>query len=235
MDQIIPVTQDREADQYAHMILTNPLTTYPVPEHLKGYDVVKDALSALARLRRDNMYKLAFESAQKQLKALTGKEDVTNVAAAEVVAGHEDLNASDKFFVTINPSPTIVCDQQARKSFWDVVVKYAQRKFVKTVRITPETRSDDGSISGMHVHMLLETRKVEFKSQLRTWTLNTFKKYIGHDKHVNIKAVHSEKYLQSLEKYITYPEDQEKHSDDPLLRQELGVTKGFVPTGEDLT
>lgn len=219
--------RNRWARETALELVAKPWIVYDInPPYVRSADMprfLRDAIDSASRVVQHHMVKAMHDSF---LSA--DPTDIRNAIARAVqkaTVTQEDIRSSDLYWVTINPLPEQMVTPEARAEFFSHLCnKYAQRTAFNSVRITPETRTDDTSLGGMHVHMLIALREKVGQKQFFKWTFNTFKRYVGGPQVIRCTPVLKDTYRNNLEAYMT--REEEKHSDDPLLREELGVTQG---------
>lgn len=115
-----------------------------------------------------------------------------------------------KFFgITINPYPEFdkfKCDAKIRSLDEIPDIDYVITK--------TETRSDDGSCSGIHYHVALQFLTEKYISQVKQLIVKKFRKFVGNKLHIKITAIKDETYKDNFLKYL---QRTDKHSDDSLV------------------
>lgn len=132
------------------------------------------------------------------------------------VAGKAEIKRSAVTFVTINPREL---SPEGQRDFIEVVNKYAARKKHVDAKYCFETRSGDSTCTGFHVHMLIRLSAETYASAIHNETYKKFQRFVGTPQHVHVRMIHSDKYQEQVDKYI----GKEKHADDQILRQRLGL------------
>lgn len=217
----IEMERERETQNY-NLIMKNPLSVLGIKEHV---GIIKKA--------RSNVLTRYYETIfQEKLKELV--EDPEKVRSPEgrqflqELGNVIDLKSSDLMFITINPPEMERAEQEL---FINKVHQFAHRDKHKGYHYCFETRSDDGTCTGLHMHMLVRLDKKAAKSTIQNQTFKAFKKFVPDKMKVCVKAMRNEAYLKSIETYIGRS-GRGKHLDDAVLRSlyELeDVYKGGAP------
>lgn len=214
---------DKWQDMYHEYVLASPKSGIrkayeEAVEALKSESMVDDdelTLKAKKAARFEVLKSIFIDRYRKEFREATyrGKCKFIQEALDDFKSSFESKQ-SDTFGVTINPMSDIDVPD-----FISRIRKIAERPYVKSVKWCLETRSDDGTCTGVHAHAFVTLTTVQTKNQLHTFLKGSFRKFCGNDQHIVCKTLSSEAYKEAQEKYV----GKEKHADDKIIRAKYGL------------
>lgn len=165
-----------------------------------------DCKKVLKRSVENFLYVLFSDTIRQTFEENEQTKNYLNVARESIGC----TGASTRFWITFNPRDMTYEEINAHlhelKNF---------KNFLR-VQYVIETRSTDGTLSGIHAHFVLELKEPMYKSALHQRLFSRWKKYIGDKRHIMIMNCADDKYYKGRISYMK-KDKSDKHPDDKLL------------------